>query len=210
MFVRRLVAYAIDWYLISFAMNLVLVIAAYQLLGVVFAGMVPLTAFDGGLRLALFCVLVVLDALYFCVLPRYGLKGQTLGKRLLRLRVERASGGEATLACFLRRELLGIVVIEGCFSPLSNYLRNVLLLWVPRDVVQGIVWAGIVIGAVSVGLMVLTAQRRMIHDFVGGTRVVLVECVQGGEGDGHRRDGALEQLELDRDGHPARDQASDR
>ena len=209
MILRRLVAYALDWYVISFVMNLVLVAAAYQVQGVAFTGLVPITVFEGGLRLALFAVLVGIDVVYFCVIPRYALDGQTLGKRLFRLRIERAQGGAAALTNYLARELLGIVVIEGCFSPLSNYLRNVLLLWVPRDAVQVMVWAGIVIGVASVGLMLITRERRMLHDLVGGTRVVVLERAQGGGSDGHRCDGTVEQPHADGDEHSPRDQASD-
>ena len=209
MILRRLVAYALDWYVISFVMNLVLVAAAYQVQGVAFTGLVPITVFEGSLRLALFALLACIGVIYFCVVPRYALGGQTLGKRLFRLRIERARGGAAALPNYLARELLGIVVIEGCFSPLSNYLRNVLLLWVPRDAVQVMVWAGIVIGVASVGLMLITRERRMLHDLVGGTRVVVLERAQGGGSDGHRCDGTVEQPHADGDEHSPRDQASD-
>ncbi|WP_291290274.1 RDD family protein [Enorma sp.] len=209
MILRRLAAYALDWYLISFVMNLVLVAAAYQVQGIAFTGLVPITVFEGSLRLALFAVLVGIDIIYFCVVPRYALGGQTPGKRLFRLRIERAQGGAATLPNYLVRELLGIVVIEGCFSPLSNYLRNVLLLWVPRDAVQVMVWAGIVIGVASVGLMLITRERRMLHDLVGGTRVVVLKRAWGGGSDGHRCDGAVEQPYSDGDEHSACDQAPD-
>lgn len=208
MLVRRLLAYVIDWYLISFAMNMVLVAAACAVTGIFTASSVPITGFASGLQLVLFLCLAVLDLVYFCLLPCFVLSGQTVGKRLLRLRVERVDGSQAALGNYLLRDFLGLVVVEGCFSPLSNYLRNIMLLWLSRDVVQVIIWAGIVIGVISAGIMLLTCDRRMIHDLIGGTRVVLVERVQGG-GNGHQGDGTLEQPLADGDGRPARNSAAD-
>lgn len=181
---RRLVAYAIDWYLISMAMNLVLMFAVFAATGSVAAALVPITVFDPALQPALLLLLVLVDALYFCALPRFGWKGQTVGKRLLGIRVVSARRGcpnagsaaapdvDATLGELLRRELVGIVVVEGCFSPLSNYLRNVLLLVLSEQVIQGIVGGGVVIGVLSAVLMLAGRSHRMLHDYIGGTRVV--------------------------------------
>ena len=51
---RRLIAYFIDWYLAFVVMNTMLVAAAYLLTGTMYAGSLPLTAFEPGAQLPLF------------------------------------------------------------------------------------------------------------------------------------------------------------
>lgn len=183
MAVRRLVAYIIDWYLISIAMNLVLVMVAFITMGAVAPSFIPITVFDAFLQPVLLLLLILVDALYFCVFPLVGWKGQTVGKRVLGIRIVSAGAARrsdagtdgATFFELLRRELLGVVIVEGCFSPLSNYLRNVLLLVASEQVIQGIVWGGVVIGTVSAVLMIVGGNHRMLHDIIGGTCVVRAE-----------------------------------
>ena len=138
--IRRLIAYFIDWYLVLIVMNTVLIAAAYVLSGTVYVGSLPLTYFDADVQLPLLLVLVCIEVLFYCVIPRFAWRGQTIGKKLLRLRVTRADGEPAGLSRLLLRDLVAVTLIEGCFSPLSNYVRNYLMLFFERDIIQYTVW----------------------------------------------------------------------
>lgn len=168
--IRRLIAYFIDWYLVLIVMNTVLIAAAYVLSGTVYVGSLPLTYFDADVQLPLLLVLVCIEVLFYCVIPRFAWRGQTIGKKLLRLRVTRADGEPAGLPRLLLRDLVAVTLIEGCFSPLSNYVRNYLMLFFERDIIQYTVWFSWGAGAISV-LVLLFTKRRMLHDFIAGTAV---------------------------------------
>lgn len=168
--IRRLIAYFIDWYLVLIVMNTVLIAAAYVLSGTVYVGSLPLTYFDADVQLPLLLVLVCIEVLFYCVIPRFAWRGQTIGKKLLRLRVTRADGEPAGLPRLLLRDLVAVALIEGCFSPLSNYVRNYLMLFFERDIIQYTVWFSWGAGAISV-LVLLFTKRRMLHDFIAGTAV---------------------------------------
>ena len=71
--------------------------------------------------------------LYFCVVPKYFLKGQTLGKKLTKIKVVNKDGSDVSFLNLWKRDILGMIMIEGCFMPLSNYMRNVLMLVIGRS-----------------------------------------------------------------------------
>lgn len=61
---RRLIAYFIDWYLAFVVMNTMLVAAAYLLTGTMYAGSLPLTAFEPGAQLPLLVMLAGFEVLF--------------------------------------------------------------------------------------------------------------------------------------------------
>ena len=116
----------------------------------------------------------IVEIIYFCIIPKYVFKGQTIGKKILKLKVVNNNGSEATFMNLLRRDLLGVVIIEGSFVPLSNYIRNVLMPYVGRVPVQYLVYLFTIVSLVSVSLLVFEKNGRMLHDYIGGTKVVVL------------------------------------
>ena len=70
----------------------------------------------------------------------------------------------------LCREILGIILLEGWFSPISSYFRTLLALCFGDIIVINRIW--FVVAAASVLAMRCNKDRRMLHDYVGGTKVV--------------------------------------
>lgn len=150
---RRLIAYFIDWYLAFVVMNTMLVAAAYLLTGTMYAGSLPLTAFEPGAQLSLLVMLAGFEVLFYSIVPRFVWPGQTVGKRLMHLRMIAVDGGRLSLPRLMLRDLVGIVLIEGCFSPLSNYIRNYLMLFVSHDALQYAIWFSWALGAGTVKIL---------------------------------------------------------
>lgn len=172
--IRRLIAYFIDWYIALIIMNTMLIAAAYLLTGRMFVGSLALTYFDADVQLPLLLMLVAVEVILYSVVPRFVWRGQTIGKHLLRVRMATVSGEAPGLPRLMLRDLVAITVVEGCFSPLSNYVRNYLMLFLERDIIQYTVWFSWGIGVVSVLLLLLSKRRRMLHDVIAGTVVAVV------------------------------------
>ena len=151
-------------------MNALLVAVAYITTGSLYMSSLPLVFFDSELQLPLLGLLACIEIVFYVIIPRFVWNGQTLGKKLLHMRILPLHGERVGLARLAIRDLIGVVLIEGCFSPLSNYVRNYFMLFVSRDIIQYSVWFSWVMGAASV-LVLLVTKRQMLHDVFAGTRV---------------------------------------
>ena len=172
--IKRLLAYIIDWYLIMFLMNSLLVAIDVYKKGSLISNVVPISVFDKNEQLVILGILFIVEIVYFCVIPRYVFKGQTIGKKILKIKIINNNGSETTFMNLLRRDLLGVVIVEGSFVPLSNYIRNVLMPYVGRVPVQYLVYLFTIVSLVSVSLLVFEKNGRMFHDYIGGTKVVVL------------------------------------
>lgn len=191
--IRRFVAYFIDWYLALILMNAVLLCAAFSLTGKVYAGALPLTFFPDNMQLILLMSLLLIEVALYVLIPRCLWRGQTLGKRLMRIRVVVKDGSDVGAVRLLFRDLVCIAIVEGCFSPISNFIRNYLMLFLDEGAIQLTVWFSWAAGFVSILIMIFNARRMMLHDVLAGT---VVEAVgsdsDGGGAVGHPDDGAME------------------
>ena len=191
--IRRFVAYFIDWYLALILMNAVLLCAAFSLTGKVYAGALPLTFFPDNMQLILLMSLLLIEVALYVLIPRCLWRGQTLGKRLMRIRVVVKDGSDVGAVRLLFRDLVCIAIVEGCFSPISNFIRNYLMLFLDEGAIQLTVWFSWAAGFMSILIMIFNARRMMLHDVLAGTVVETVGSdSDGGGAVGHPDDGAME------------------
>lgn len=155
-------------------MNSLLVAIDVYKKGSLITNVVPISVFDKNEQIVILGILFIVEIVYFCVIPRYVFKGQTIGKKILKIKIINNNGSEATFMNLFRRDLLGVVIVEGSFAPLSNYIRNVLMPYVGRIPVQYLVYLFTIISLVSVSLLVFEKNGRMFHDYIGGTKVVML------------------------------------
>ena len=165
---RRFIAYLIDWYVGALATALPISMVAMKLYGTVknqqimeFAAPMGMVAGAMGLLCAV---------LYYWVVPAVVWKGQTLGKRWLHIKIVGADGGEATPGMLARRQLLGIVVVEGSLVSASTIWHQMFTIATGINVVNVLMYAGMAVSLVSV-VLVLAGRHRAIHDRIGGTAV---------------------------------------
>ena len=155
-------------------MNSLLVAVDVYRKGSLITNVVPISVFDKSEQLVILGILFIVEIIYFCVIPKYVFKGQTIGKKILKIKIVNNNDSEVTFMNLLRRDLLGVVIVEGSFVPLSNYIRNVLMPYVGRVPVQYLVYLFTIISLVSVSLLVFDKNGRMLHDYIGGTKVVVL------------------------------------
>lgn len=169
--IRRITAYAIDWYIMSFVMNVILVVSYYFSCGKLVAGFVSIEFFEPRLQILLLMILSIFFILYACVLPLIW-NGQTLGKKIVKIKTY--SFRKLTMASLFVRNFIGMILIEGCFNPLSNYIRMVIMEFAGRSMVEHLVTISMVVGIISLICMIVTKKKRMLHDLISNTYVDMV------------------------------------
>lgn len=120
-------------------------------------------------------ILVIL--FYYVILPIYKFNGQTLAKKLLGFKVVKMDGSNVDLNTMIKREVLGSMIVEGGFVSSGNYLRQLTLIVTgSNSLYTGFIYVSFTITILSLVFMVFSEQNRSIHDYIGGTKVVNIDC----------------------------------
>lgn len=124
-----------------------------------------------GMIAGILCLLAAI--LYYIVVPCKIWRGQTLGKHLLGLRIVRKDGKAVRVKELILRQGIAIFLMEGTLFIISTYIRQLVTLvtWVYVDAIWQ--YIGIAFTLLSVVLAIYTASHRALHDYIGGTKVVL-------------------------------------
>lgn len=165
---RRLAAYAVDWYLYS-AVLIAFHAFILKCKGMKMVYYMTLEQHSIKEAIGIMILMLGLHCLLFGTLVKI-INGQTIGKKLFHLIVVSGNGMPVRIRQLLCREILGIILLEGWFSPISSYFRTLLALCFGDIIVINRIW--IVVAAASVLAMRCNKDRRMLHDYVGGTKVV--------------------------------------
>lgn len=177
-FMRRLGAYAIDWFLSGVLVGLPGVITYNVLTGNhdPFSNlyMIPSAGLDAGWAYGVCAMSLAVFLLYFVVIPLKVWPGQTPGKRLLKIKVVRRDGGAVNLTTLLLRHAVGLLVVEGSATLMSTYLRQALTLATGFYFEAYLQVAGYVLTLVSTVLVFATKRSLALHDYIAGTEVVRV------------------------------------
>ena len=72
----------------------------------------------------------------------------------------------------LLRQVVGIIIVEGSLVSASAIWHQLGTMLTGVDLVTVLMYAGMGISIVS-AVLVLVGKHRAIHDFIGGTKVVL-------------------------------------
>lgn len=166
---RRFGAYLIDWYLGGLATALPISMVSMKLFQTVqnqnilsFPASYGIAAGAAGLAAALF---------YYVFIPTFVWKGQTPGKRLVKIRIVSADGNEVTLPKLMIRQILGIIVAEGGLVTASALWHQLATILTGTDFVKPLMYIGMGISILS-SIITLFGDHRAIHDRIGRTLVV--------------------------------------
>lgn len=171
---KRAVAMMIDWYLASVLAGIpVMLIYSMDTGQATIASSLSAMSFKSGMLAGILAILA--SSTYYLLIPTFLYKGQTLGKKLLGIKVIRMNNEDINLKTMFRREIIGIMIVEGRIVSSSEYLRQMIRLGLNSNRYYVVLeYIGAIITIVSVILMYATAEKRMIHDYIGKTKVVKV------------------------------------
>lgn len=166
---KRFFAYAIDWYITS-----LLVMAPVALLYSMQTGKKIMTIDIGLLTmpnaLIAFGIGLVLCLFYLIIAPAK--TGQTTGKRLFSIKIVKMDDQDVDLKTMIIREGIGVLLIEGVMFTLSNYFHQILLMGFGWPYSNYIAYAFLAVLIVSIVIAIIKPEKRMIHDYLAGTKVI--------------------------------------
>ena len=130
-------------------------------------------------QIIFYLFLIALSIAYFTLIPIYVFKGdrvgQTLGKRIMGLKTIHINGTEVTVLTLLIRSLFKLVG-EGMLIITSLYFLEILgLLGVPIGIISYLGTSYIMVSVISSAVMIVRPNRRMFHDYVAMTVVILYD-----------------------------------
>lgn len=168
-FWRRGAAFVFDWYVGAMATSLPIAYFAALQGREVTDQLISTFSMPYGLYAGI--AGLVAGLIYYVVVP-IAFSGQTLGKRLLHVRVVSTDGLEVSPAALVLRQLVGMMIIEGAVVGTSTVIRGLV------EIVAGVAlptWlyvASFVITLGSVALFAFRRDNRSLHDLLAGTMVV--------------------------------------
>jgi uncharacterized RDD family membrane protein YckC len=122
-------------------------------------------------------ILFVFTLFYNIILPMFIYEGQTIGKKVIGLKIVKANGEKAGLLNYVLR-YIGILFIEG-----NSYVvtfSGILFFFLNMRFEAAKQWNDYLFGiyALSALIAFFHKDRRAIHDFIGGTKVVNIKVVE--------------------------------
>jgi uncharacterized RDD family membrane protein YckC len=122
-------------------------------------------------------ILLVFTLFYNIILPMYIYEGQTIGKKVIGIKIVKANGEKAGLLNYVLR-YLSILILEG-----NSYVvtfSGVLFFFLNMHFTAAKQWNDYLFGVYALSALIafFHKDRRAIHDFIGGTKVINIKVVE--------------------------------
>lgn len=111
---------------------------------------------------------------YYILVPLKWKRGQTLGKKLLGIKIVNSNSGDVNILNMIKRELLGVTIIEGGIICASEYLREIAAITVGIEIYKILIILSLVVTGASIISLFKNKEGKMFHDILGNTKVVMV------------------------------------
>lgn len=164
---RRLAAYLIDWYLAAMLCGAPLVLVNAMRTGRAAAD----SSLPPGTQGWIWGGIAILLGVAYYMLPLVW-RGQTVGKRLLHLRILTLEGQAPSAGALLLRQVVGVLLIEGGLAFPSQLLRELIARAAGAEAanIVRIVMVAATLASILLGLY--TPSRRMLHDRISRTHEI--------------------------------------
>lgn len=173
---RRFVGYLIDLYLsdLFFLCALYIVNSIHEKQFSMSSSLMELSKVE-----AIFAfVLGIVFVMFYYLLPSLlnpERNGQTPGKMFARTRVVKDNGKQLNVKDVFSRYIIGFVFVENSLTMIGFSFRTIIAMFVGVKIVNYIYYAYTFVSLLSISLLLMTKSRKMIHDLIAGTHVVINE-----------------------------------
>lgn len=168
---RRFLAYLIDWYLGALCTSLPIALISQKFNNTVLNQ--SIITFEGNYGYIAGVLALLFAGFYFVIIPTFIYKGQTLGKKICKIKIVQSSNEDITLKNMILRQIIGIMIIEGGLITASSILHSLVTMIIKVNFVTPLMYIGYVITGISVILLVFKGENKAIHDYLGQTKVII-------------------------------------
>ena len=167
---RRFFAMIIDWYLAQ--MIAVLPITFYFRGGdYLKASMFKLENYDFQVGLVLGVFGIVVGIIYYVLIPIFW-KGQTIGKKICKIKIVQVDGSPVRPLSIVVRELIGSTFLEGGIIIIATYMRRMLPLFGMVMLVEPLKYIAYGLTIASIVYAYFQTLSHSFHDKIAKTVVV--------------------------------------
>lgn len=170
---RRFFAYLIDWYVGALCTAIPISIIAYQTTGDMTNQY--LTDFPSPFGIVAGVLALLFAFAYYIAIPLFVWRGQTPGKRLCGIKIVRFDGAPVDFGHLALRQIVGVTIIEGIIANASAIWHQMLTIATGINFVHPLMYVGFAVTLVSCIMILVRKDHRCLHDFIGDTKVALVE-----------------------------------
>lgn len=170
---KRFLGYLIDWYVGGLCTAIPISVMSQKLTNTMLNQ--NIVEFEEPYGIIAGVLAIVFAIFYFVIVPTFIYKGQTLGKKLCKIKIVKKSNEEITLKNMLLRQVVGIIIIEGALVTASAIWHSIVTIITQVNFISPLMYLGFVMTAISILLMLFKGENRAIHDYLGGTKVVNYE-----------------------------------
>lgn len=168
---KRLFAMIIDWYIAQ--MIAVIPVTFYFRRGnSLKPEMFQLENYDFQIGLFLGIFGIGVGILYYIVIPICLWRGQTLGKKICKIRIADISGGSVTPLAIVKRELIGSTFLEGGIIIIAVYMRRLLPLFGLSILVDPLKYLAYALTLASIIYAFFQPLSQSFHDKLAHTIVI--------------------------------------
>lgn len=167
---KRGIAFFIDWYIGSVLVSFPVIVV----LDKINPGQDPVLElrslpFD---MAVIACLSALIVALIYYVLIPYKWNGQTLGKKIMKLKISERNKTKVSFLALLKRQVLGIMLVEGSLFSITPLIWQVIF-YQHASYQQTLTWVYYGLSLISVILVLFTKNKRAIHDYISNTTVTI-------------------------------------
>ncbi|MBM6859681.1 RDD family protein [Clostridium saudiense] len=178
-FFRRFISYMLDWYIGGILTSLPLILT-YTMMNSNNITTIEqnINIFQYPLNIIIGLTSFMVAAFYYVFVPMYIYDGQTLGKKMLKLRIVNNDYITASRKQIFIRQFVIILLLEGSLYTSSNMLHQVLNEVTGANVVSIYNTIGVAITVFSALLVIIFKSRRALHDIISNTRVITEKSIE--------------------------------
>lgn len=170
---RRFAAMIIDWYITSM-IAAIPVTFYFNKESYISSTDFKLANYDLNIAIFLGVFAVISGLVYYVLIPIFIFKGQTLGKKILKIKVVKQDKSEVDAKTILIREVLGSTLFEGGIVTTAIYLRQLVQLFVPFNIFTPWTYFTYITTIISIAIAYFNKESLTIHDKIAKTILIKI------------------------------------